>query len=110
MVKQTHHQRGAGPSTTPEIRSVIQLKLRLFNTNGVRSSGRSTPAEASLRITSDAVGVSFIVSSRSTSSFFFRRRGDADVTSVRHFRIRIPNPAEITRPRFYVQIIKQPII
>ena len=28
----THHQRGARPSTTPEIRSVIQPKFRLFKT------------------------------------------------------------------------------
>src|SRR5438552_6678385 len=36
MVNATHHQRGAGCSTTPEIRSVSQLKLRLFNTSGTR--------------------------------------------------------------------------
>src|SRR2546430_11667836 len=60
IVKQTHHQRGARSSTTPEMRSVIQLKLRRFNTSGLRRSGRSTAVEASLSITSGAVGVSFI--------------------------------------------------
>src|SRR6266496_1417058 len=34
MVNATHHQRGAGCSTTPEMRSVSQLKLRRFKTNG----------------------------------------------------------------------------
>src|SRR5947207_13848561 len=41
MVKATHHQRGAGCSTTPEIRSVSQLKLRLFKTSATRASGLS---------------------------------------------------------------------
>src|SRR5205823_15073524 len=36
MVNATHHQRGAGCSTTPEMRSVSQLKLRRFNTSGTR--------------------------------------------------------------------------
>src|SRR2546423_9460128 len=60
IVKQTHHQRGARSSTTPEMRSVIQLKLRRFNTSGVRASGRPTDELASPLITSGAVGVSFI--------------------------------------------------
>src|SRR5205823_4031334 len=34
MVNATHHQRGAGCSTTPEMRSVSQLKLRRFKTSG----------------------------------------------------------------------------
>src|SRR5947208_10139975 len=41
MVKATHHQRGAGCSTTPEIRSVSQLKLRRFRTSGMRAICRS---------------------------------------------------------------------
>src|SRR6266536_3244533 len=36
MVKTTHHQRGAGCSTTSEMRSVSQLKLRRFSTSGTR--------------------------------------------------------------------------
>jgi hypothetical protein len=58
MVKQTHHQRGAGCSTTPEIRSVSQLKLRRCKTSGTRASGL---AVASPSIASGAVGVSSIV-------------------------------------------------
>ena len=42
MVNMTHHQRGARSSTTPEIRSVSQLKLRRFKTSGTRASGRSS--------------------------------------------------------------------
>jgi len=56
MVKATHHQRGAGFSTTPEIRSVSQLKLRLFKTSGTRVSGRATEVAAS-PFTPGAVGV-----------------------------------------------------
>src|SRR5437667_10710655 len=56
IVKVTHHQRGAGFSTTPEIRSVSQLKLRLFNTSGTRARGRSTVIAASPLILSGAVG------------------------------------------------------
>ncbi len=41
IVNVTHHQRGADCSTTPEIRSVSQLKFRLFRTSGTRASGRS---------------------------------------------------------------------
>src|SRR5437764_13797124 len=51
----THHQRGVGSSITPEMRCVIQLKLRLLRTSGTRASGRATEAEASSRITSGAV-------------------------------------------------------
>ena len=61
MVKVTHHQRGAGCSTTPEIRSVNQLKLRRFKTSGTRASGRSTLVAASPLITSGTVGVSSTV-------------------------------------------------
>ena len=39
----------------PQIRSVIQLKFRLFRTSGTRASGCSTEAEASPAITSGAV-------------------------------------------------------
>jgi hypothetical protein len=41
MVNATHHQRGAGCSTTPEMRSVSQLKLRRFRTSGARVISRS---------------------------------------------------------------------
>src|SRR5881409_1563315 len=41
MVKATHHQRGAGCSTTSEMRSVSQLKLRRFNTSGTCAIRRS---------------------------------------------------------------------
>src|SRR4029077_11633684 len=37
MVKATHHHRGGGCSTTPEIRSVSQLKLRRCRTSGTRA-------------------------------------------------------------------------
>src|SRR3954468_20180602 len=39
--KHTHHQRGAGCSITPEMRSVSQLKLRRFNTSGTWTIRRS---------------------------------------------------------------------
>ena len=55
IVNVTHHQRGAGCSTTPEIRSVSQLKFRLFRTSGGRASGVSGKADASSRITPGAV-------------------------------------------------------
>ena len=51
IVNATHHQRGAGCSTTPEMRSVSQLKLRRCRTSGTRAICRS----ASL-IVSGAVG------------------------------------------------------
>src|SRR5438094_9274235 len=38
MAKATHHQRGAGCYTTPEIRPVNQLKLRRCSTSGTRVS------------------------------------------------------------------------
>src|SRR5438046_10317333 len=41
MVNATHHQRGAGCSTTPEMRSVSQLKLRRFKTSGALAICRS---------------------------------------------------------------------
>ena len=39
IAKQTHHQRGAGSSTTPLMRSVTQRKFRRFKISGTRSSG-----------------------------------------------------------------------
>src|SRR5438105_10450672 len=102
----THHHRGARPSTAPAIRSVSQLKLRLFNTSGTRASGRSTEVDASPAITPGAavapstlrfllrVQGSFVVRFK----FVFRPRvlvflgtGHANFPSVVHFRIRIPN-------------------
>src|SRR6476469_3201266 len=55
VAKATHHHRGVGFSTAPEIRLVTQSKLRLFRTSGTRASGRSTEDEASPAITSGAV-------------------------------------------------------
>src|SRR5690349_10052543 len=57
VAKATHHHRGVGFSTAPEIRLVTQSKLRLFRTSGTRASGRSTDDEASPAITSGAVAV-----------------------------------------------------
>src|SRR5689334_786118 len=100
IVKQTHHQRGARSSTTPEMRSVIQLKLRRFSTNGTRASGRATLEDASPLITSGAVGVSSI---RALYLFMFLpRTSHADIGGVRHFRIRIAESGQITRPGFHV--------
>jgi hypothetical protein len=59
MVKATHHQRGAGFSTTPEIRSVSQLKLRLFKTSGTGTSGPATEVAVS-PFTPGAVGAGSI--------------------------------------------------
>src|SRR5690348_2578207 len=55
IVNATHHQRGEGCSTTPAIRSVIQLKFRRFNTSGTRASGRSGEEDASPRMMSGTV-------------------------------------------------------
>src|SRR5690348_11896453 len=55
MANATHHQRGVGFSTAPEMRFVTQSKLRLFRTSGPRASGGATEAEASPAITSGAV-------------------------------------------------------
>src|SRR5205807_7897461 len=55
MANATHHQRGAFASITPEMRSVIQLKFRLFKTSGTRANGFSAEADASPSITSGAV-------------------------------------------------------
>src|SRR5438876_4957470 len=122
MVKQTHHQRGAGFSTTPEIRSVSQLKLRRFKTRGGRASGCSTEVAASPLITSGAVHAESISNNehrlpslfdgpRSTiSSRLFLRTCYADVLRSRHFWIRIADAREITRPRIHIQIFEQSII
>src|SRR5207302_8155735 len=122
MVKQTHHQRGAGFSTTPEIRSVSQLKLRRFKTRGGRASGCSTEVAASPLITSGAVGAESISDNehrlpslcsgpRSTiSSRLFLRTCYADVLRIRHFWIWIADAREITRARIHIQIFEQPII
>src|SRR5438128_6052199 len=134
MVKATHHQRGAGCSTTPEMRSVNQLKLRLFKTSGTRW----TEAAASPLITSGAVGAasmfklpiaksdsppriehrqsqtSTIGNRRSkienSSCWFLLETCDADVFCVRHFRIWIANAGEITGSRVHVQIFEETII
>src|SRR5215211_565314 len=64
---ETHHQRGAGPSITPEMRSVIQLKFRLFRTSGTRESLCSIEGEASPWSTSGAVVAPFMSSLRASS-------------------------------------------
>src|SRR6267143_92533 len=61
MAKATHHQRGAVCSTTPDIRSGNQLKLRRCSTSGTRVSCCS----ASL-IVSGAVGAPSMLYGRST--------------------------------------------
>src|ERR1700730_10200366 len=102
IVNVTHHQRGARCSTTPEIRSVSQLKLRLFRTSGTRAS-LVTEVDASSRIASGAVGSVSIVSQdrqglRSTTSFcsrLFLRAGNADAMRVWHSWIGIANTGEI---------------
>src|SRR6266487_2834552 len=140
MVKATHHQRGAGFSTTPEIRSVNQLKLRLFKTSGTRA----TEVAASPLIASGAIGDASIVTehrlvacaadgcvarccgrkqatclfaaqteclcSELISCWFLLDACDSDVCCVRHFGIRIANAGEITRSRIHVQIFEQPVI
>src|SRR5438067_8566593 len=126
MVKATHHQRGAGCSTTPEIRSVSQLKLRLFKTSGTRASGLS----ASL-IISGAVGAASMFKLpiaksevprriehrrpqtskiENSSSWFLLQTCDSDVFCVGHFRIRIANARQITGSRLHVQVFEQPVI
>src|SRR4051794_12747391 len=65
----THHQRGVGFSTAPEIRLVTQSKLRLLSTNGTRASGRSTDDEASPAITSGAVAAPSIYDSLPNDAF-----------------------------------------
>src|SRR5262249_30475556 len=56
MVNATHHHRGAGCSTTPEIRSVSQLKLRRFKTSGTCAIRRSACLTSS-----DAIGAASIM-------------------------------------------------
>src|SRR2546430_17408510 len=119
MAKATHHQRGAGCSTTPEIRSVNQLKLRRCSTSGTRVSRCS----ASL-IVSGAVGApSMLMEDRpaagaqtkclcSYSSFrqFLFKTCDPDVFRVGHLRVWIANAREITDSWDDIQIVKDPII
>src|SRR5712671_1603204 len=81
MAKATHHQRGVGFSTAPEIRFVTQSKFRLFRTSGTRASGGATEAEASARITSGAVGAPSILESALRSCYpeSRRRRGTSQL-------------------------------
>ena len=120
MVKATHHQRGAGCSTTPEIRSVSQLKLRRCRTSGTRAICCS----ASL-IVSGAVGAPSMLYAKidlrpcaqtkclcSCSSFrqFLLKTCDPDVFRVGHFRVWIANAREITDSWDDVQIVEDPVI
>src|ERR1700686_5211144 len=101
MAKATHHQRGAFASITPAMRSVIQLKFRLFKTSGIRINGFSAEADVSPSITSGAV----VAPSIYYLPFLLRIRGGivvlgllvafvpearhSDAAGVGHFRIRI---------------------
>src|SRR5438876_9901080 len=57
IVNATHHQRGAVCSTTAEMRSVSQLKLRRFNTSGTCAIRRS----ACLIVSDATVGAASII-------------------------------------------------
>src|SRR5215213_10231957 len=128
IANETHHQRGAGPSITPEIRSVIQLKFRLLRTSGTRASGRSTEAEASSRITSGAVVAPStlrflvrvqdafavlleVVFALARVNVLFRCRArHADLVRVRHLGIRIPNSREVAHARVHIQVFEQAVV
>src|SRR5437588_5999144 len=118
IVNATHHHRGAGCSTTPEMRSVSQLKLRRFKTSGTRVISRS----ASFTV-SDAAGAASIfklpiatiedqnvkIENSSFRKCLYQTR-DSDIFRVRHFGVRIANPREIARSRNDVQIVQDSVI
>src|SRR5438105_6401466 len=121
----THHHLGARSSTAPAIRSVSQLKLRLFNTSGTRASGRSTEVDASAAITSGAavapstlrfllrVQRSFVVLLiivLRPRLFVFLRTGHTDLAGIGHLWIRIANSGQVTHARVDVQIFQQPVV
>src|SRR5262245_40660342 len=106
----THHQRGVGFSTAPEMRLVTQSKLRLLRTSGIRASGTSTEEEASPAITSGAVvGAPSIydlppkVILRDRSPFVVRQNGILlIVLSPPRFLFRGPLHPHQSRPRVHV--------
>ena len=102
IVNATHHHRGAGCSTTPEMRSVSQLKLRRFKTSGARVISRS----ASLTVPGAAGAASIIKSFRKC----LYQTCDSDIFRVRHFGVRIANPRQVARSRNNVQIFQDPVI
>src|SRR6266478_66195 len=121
MVNATHHQRGAGCSTTPEMRSVSQLKLRRFKTSGALAICRSACSTVS-----GAVGAASMIKSpiancqlpiattanrkskieNSSFRYLLHQTCDSDILGVRHLWIGVANPREITGSRDDVQIIK----
>src|SRR6266498_5670082 len=93
MVKATHHQRGAGCSTTPEMRSVSQLKLRLFKTSGTRASGSAS-------LISGAVGAASIILIGGHPEQRRRRRiSQRAINHIKKSRVR-PTP----RARYFVPV------
>src|SRR4029077_12701105 len=124
MVNATHHQRGAGCSTTPEMRSVSQLKLRRFKTSGALAICRSPS------LISGAAGTASMIKSpiancqlpiatienrkskieNSSFRYLLRQACGSDVLGVRHLWIRIADAREIAGSGDDVQVIKQAII
>src|SRR5215467_12218598 len=90
MVNATHHQRGAGCSTTPEMRSVSQLKLRRFNTSGMRLISRSACCNPKSKIESREVIL---------LRYPLHNAGNPDVLCVGHLWIWIANTRQVTGPR-----------
>src|SRR5436309_2430557 len=137
MVKATHHQRGAGCSTTPEIRSVSQLKLRRFRTSGMRAICRSASlisgaaCVASIKTMEHRPvacapkgDVPRCLAKQATCLFgaqtgclcsdsscgFLLKTCDAYIRRVRHLRVWIANAREITDPWDDVQIVENSVI
>jgi hypothetical protein len=122
IVNATHHQRGAGCSTTPEIRSVNQLKLRRWRTSGTRASCccasliSGTVGAASmtkLRI-ADSRPLLALQNRKSRvenlSCWFLLKTCDPNVFRVRHLGVWITNAREITDSWDDVQIIEDSVI
>src|SRR5262249_39953018 len=125
MVKITHHHRGAGCSTTSEMRCVSQLKLRRFKTSGTCAIRRS----ASWTCSGAAAGAPSMIrfpiadcrlpiatneirkpKTENSSGCFLLQTCDSDVLRVRHFRVWIAKAREITRSRNNVQIVEDSVI
>src|SRR4029077_932881 len=124
MVNATHHQRGAGCSTTPEMRSVSQLKLRRFKTSGALAICRSasliygvagTASMIKSPIANCQLPIATIANRKSkieNSSFRYllRQACGSDVLGVRHLWIWIADAREIAGSGDDVQVIEQAII
>src|SRR6266699_3856864 len=80
IVKATHHQRGARSSTTPEIRSVSQLKLRRFRTSGARWICRS----AFSIVSCGGAAPSMVKLPNSSFRYLLHQACDSDILRVRH--------------------------